>query len=34
MEGKSIEERGIGNGDFRFIDHFSPKIEGLMPFIE
>jgi hypothetical protein len=26
--GKSIEEWGIGNGDFRLIDHFSPKIEG------
>jgi hypothetical protein len=27
--GKSIEEWGIGNGDFGLIDHFSPKIEGI-----
>jgi len=32
--GKSIEERGIGNGDFQLIDHFSLKIEGFIPFIE
>jgi hypothetical protein len=28
--GKSIEEWGIGNGDFRLIDQFSPKIEGII----
>jgi hypothetical protein len=32
--GKSIEERGIGNGDFPLIGHFSPKIEGLVTYIE
>jgi len=32
--GKSIEERGIGNGHFRFIVNLTLKIEGLIPFIE
>jgi len=32
--GKSIEEWGIGNEDFRFIGLFSPNIEGLISLIE
>jgi hypothetical protein len=32
--GKSIEEWGIGNGDFYLIGRFELKIEGLIPFIE
>jgi len=32
--GKSIEEWGIGNGDFPLIGHFMLKIEGLTLFVE
>jgi hypothetical protein len=32
--GKSIEEWGIGNGDFLLIVHFSPKIEGIISPVE